>query len=74
MKRLTDLRFRGSASAIAAIGAAGATFNALAHPGHEPESLLHALAHEIASPRGVLALILIAVAAGLWLHKRNHKK
>jgi hypothetical protein len=51
-----------------------ATTNAIAHPGHEPEDLIHALAHELASPRGILALIVLSVAAALWLYSKNQKK
>ncbi|MGL4231749.1 MAG: hypothetical protein ACRDAM_21315 [Casimicrobium sp.] len=48
---------------------------ASAHPGHEPENLLHALAHELASPRGILALLILGVAAALWgAHKASTKK
>jgi hydrogenase/urease accessory protein HupE len=58
-----------SAFAIAAAAAA-----ASAHPGHEPEDFLHALAHELASPRGILALIILSVAVGLYLYAKNQKK
>jgi hydrogenase/urease accessory protein HupE len=48
---------------------------AIAHPGHEPEDLLHALAHEIASPRGIFVLLVIGVGIGLWAaHKARSKK
>jgi hypothetical protein len=48
---------------------------ALAHPGHEPEDLLHALAHELASPRGILALLILGVAGALWVaHRARTKK
>jgi hypothetical protein len=48
---------------------------ASAHPGHEPEDLLHALAHELASPRGILALLILGVAGALWVaHKARTKK
>jgi hypothetical protein len=73
MKRHISIRVRNAALVGASIGASMVAFNAFAHPGHEPESLIHALAHEIASPRGILALFLIAVAAGLWLRKRNRR-
>jgi hypothetical protein len=51
-----------------AIGGAAllAAQSSWAHPGHEPEDLLHALAHELASPRGILALILLAAVGVLW--------
>ena len=48
---------------------------AFAHPGHEPEDLLHAIAHEIASPRGIFVLLVIGVGVGLWAaHKARSKK
>jgi hypothetical protein len=50
------------------------SLSAFAHPGHEPEDLLHAIAHELASPRGILALIILSVAAWLWLYAKNQKK
>jgi hypothetical protein len=53
--------------------AAVASVRADAHPGHEPEDFLHAVAHELASPRGILALIILSIAAGLWLYSKNQK-
>jgi hypothetical protein len=47
---------------------------ALAHPGHEPEDLLHALVHELASPRGILALLILGVAGTLWVAHCARKK
>ncbi len=48
--------------------------SAHAHPGHEPEDFVHALAHELASPRGILAIIILIVAGALWLYGRGTKK
>jgi hypothetical protein len=63
-KRATAMSFAFAASTAA-----------LAHPGHEPEDLLHAIAHELASPRGILALLILGVAAALWVaHKARTKK
>jgi hypothetical protein len=53
--------------------AAVASVRADAHPGHEPEDFLHAVAHELASPRGILALIILSIAVGLWLYSKNQK-
>lgn len=59
-------------SVFVAIAAAN---SALAHPGHEPEDLIHALAHELASPRGIVALLVLGVGAVLWLaYKSGPKK
>jgi hypothetical protein len=38
---------------------------ASAHPGHEAEDLLHAVAHELMTPRGLAALLLVSVIAGV---------
>jgi hypothetical protein len=51
-----------------------AAVDAVAHPGHEPDSLIHALAHQLASPRGILALIILGVAGALYVLGRIHKK
>ncbi len=47
---------------------------ASAHPGHEPEDLLHALAHEIASPRGLLVLLALGVGGALWAVRKARTK
>lgn len=47
---------------------------ASAHPGHEAQDFLHALAHELMSPRGLAALLLIGAIAGLacrWFRSKR---
>jgi hypothetical protein len=61
-------------SALSSIGAFALLAPTFAHPGHEPDDLLHALAHELASPRGILAIIILCIAAGLWLYARSQRK
>lgn len=59
---------------LAALGATFTTTLVSAHPGHEPDDFVHAIAHELASPRGILAIIVLIVAASLWMYGRKNKK
>ncbi len=46
----------------------------MAHPGHEPDDFLHAIAHELMTPRGIAAVLLIgAVATGVYLWARSKR-
>jgi hypothetical protein len=42
-----------------------------AHPGHEPEDFIHAIAHELASPRGALALIVLGIGVLMWFYAKK---
>ncbi len=61
-------------TALAALGATSFSTLVLAHPGHEPDEFVHAIAHELASPRGILAIIVVLVAVCFWAYGRSDKK
>ncbi len=68
------MKFRTTNQAVVLLTSALAVASVHAHPGHEPEDFIHAFAHELASPRGILALIILSAAAALWLYGRSRKK
>lgn len=42
-----------------------------AHPGHEPEDLIHAVAHELMNPRAIALLLAVAAVGAIWWSKRG---
>jgi hypothetical protein len=47
---------------------------AIAHPGHEPDDIVHAIAHELMTPRGIFGALAVAAAvffAVKWLRGRR---
>jgi hypothetical protein len=61
-------------TALVALGATSFSTFVQAHPGHEPDDFVHAIAHELASPRGILAIIVLVVAVSYWVYGRSDKK
>lgn len=64
--RITRLATKAFASSVLLLSAASH-----AHPGHEPEDLIHAVAHELMSPRGIALLLIVAAVGAIWWVKRS---
>jgi hypothetical protein len=65
------MNFKSALKSAALTSSALIVGAASAHPGHEPEDFIHAIAHELASPRGVLALIVLGVGVLTWSYAKN---
>ncbi|TAG78439.1 MAG: hypothetical protein EAZ24_01970 [Burkholderiales bacterium] len=44
-----------------------------AHPGHEPDDLFHAIAHELMNPRAIALLLIVAAVGAVWWSWRSKK-
>jgi hypothetical protein len=62
------MNFKSATKSLALASSALFVGTASAHPGHEPDDFIHAITHELASPRGGLALIVLGVGVLMWLH------
>jgi hypothetical protein len=65
------MNFKSTLKSLALTSSALTVGAASGHPGHEPEDFIHAIAHELASPRGVLALVVLGVGALMWLYAKR---